>query len=124
MIISGGFAIVRKCKDKTTKEFYALKIINKKNLDKAGLTLLDREVNIMRQVTHENIVKLHNVFDSRTKMCLVLDLLEGGELFDRIIEQGHFSENNAAHCFGQLVTALNYLHQKQIVHRDLKVSKK
>jgi len=60
------------------------------------------------------------VFDSKNKMCLVLDLLEGGELFDRIIEQGHFTERNASQCFGQLVEALDYLHQKQIAHRDLK----
>jgi len=84
------------------------------------LAVLDREVQIMRLVHHENIVKLHNVFDSNTKMCLVLDLLEGGELFDRIIEHGHFTEKNAAQCFGQLVVALDYLHKKQIVHRDLK----
>ncbi|ETO07632.1 hypothetical protein RFI_29761 [Reticulomyxa filosa] len=72
-------------------------------------------------VHHANIVKLYNVFDSKNKMCLVLDLLEGGELFDRIIEQGHFTEKNAAQCFGQLVEALDYLHQRQIAHRDLKV---
>ncbi|ETO04605.1 hypothetical protein RFI_32791 [Reticulomyxa filosa] len=102
---------------------FALKIINKKNLDKDDLAILDREVKIMRIVHHDNIVKLHNVFDSKSKMCLVLDLLDGGELFDRIIEQGHFTEKNAAHCFGQLVMALDYLHQRQIAHRDLKVYK-
>jgi len=117
---TGGFAEVRKCKDRKTAEMFALKIINKKNLDENDLVTLDREVQTMRQVHHENIVKLHNVFDSASKMCLVLDLLEGGELFDRIIEQGHFTEKNAAQCFGQLIVALNYLHEKQIVHRDLK----
>ncbi|ETO29714.1 calmodulin-dependent protein kinase II-delta dash [Reticulomyxa filosa] len=54
-------------------------------------------------------------------MCLVLDLLEGGELFDRIIQHGHFTEKNSAQCFTQLISALAYLHEKQIVHRDLKV---
>jgi len=111
---------VRKCKDRKTKQQFALKIISKKNLDKDDLSLLDKEVATMRQVRHQNIVILYNVFDSKSQMCLVLDLLEGGELFDRIIEQGHFTEKNAAHCFGQLVVALGYLHQKSIVHRDLK----
>ncbi|ETO35060.1 hypothetical protein RFI_02013 [Reticulomyxa filosa] len=117
---SGGFAVVRKCKEKSTNIMYALKIINKKNLDKGDLVTLEKEVSIMRQVHHDNIVKLHNVFDSKSKMCLVLDLLEGGELFDRIIDHGHFTEKNAAQCFGQLIIALEYLHERQIVHRDLK----
>jgi len=74
----------------------------------------------MRQVHHPNIVKLYDVFDGSTKMCLILDLLEGGELFDRIIEKGHFSEKDAATSFAQMVSALAYLHSIQIVHRDLK----
>ncbi|ETO00149.1 calcium/calmodulin-dependent protein kinase IV, partial [Reticulomyxa filosa] len=71
-------------------------------------------------INHDNVVKLHNVFDSKSKMCLIVDLLEGGELFDRIVEQGYFTEKSTAQCFGQLVVALDYLHQKKIVHRDLK----
>jgi calcium/calmodulin-dependent protein kinase I len=117
---TGGFAVVRKCKRRKDGVVFALKVINKKNLDKDDLVILESEVNIMRQVSHPNIVKLHDVFDSRSKMCLVLDLLEGGELFDRIIEKGHFRESDAANCFAQMVLALKYLHDKQIVHRDLK----
>jgi len=74
----------------------------------------------MRQVHHSNIIKMHDIFDSRSKMCLVLDLMEGGELFDRIIEKGHFSEKDAAQSFVEMVRALEYLHAKKIVHRDLK----
>jgi len=74
----------------------------------------------MRQVHHGNIVKLHDVFDGNSKMCLVLDLLEGGELFDRIIEQGRFSEKDASTSFAQMISALAYLHDRHIVHRDLK----
>eukprot|EP00484_Ammonia_sp_Unknown_P005734 CAMPEP_0197065672 /NCGR_PEP_ID=MMETSP1384-20130603/168635_1 /TAXON_ID=29189 /ORGANISM="Ammonia sp." /LENGTH=191 /DNA_ID=CAMNT_0042502595 /DNA_START=96 /DNA_END=668 /DNA_ORIENTATION=+ len=117
---TGGFAVVRKCKRREDGVVFALKVINKKNLDKDDLVILESEVNIMRQISHPNIVKLYDIFDSRSKMCLVLDLLEGGELFDRIIEKGHFSEKDAALSFGQMVTALKYLHDRSIVHRDLK----
>jgi len=117
---TGGFAVVRKCKRRTDNKIFAVKVINKKNLQKNDLVILESEVSIMRQIHHENIVKLYDVFDGKDKMCLILDLLEGGELFDRIIEQGHFSEKDAATSFGQMVSALEYLHSLHIVHRDLK----
>ena len=69
---------------------------------------------------NENIVRLHDVFDSRSKLCLVLDLLSGGELFDRIIEKGHFNEKLAAAAFRQMAEALSFMHNLKIVHRDLK----
>lgn len=117
---TGGFAVVRKCKRRSDGAVFALKVINKKNLDKDDLVILESEVNIMRQIEHPNIVRLYDVFDSRSKMCLVLDILEGGELFDRIIEKGHFTEKDAATSFQQMCEALQYLHEQYIVHRDLK----
>merc|ERR1711997_1124301 len=117
---TGGFAVVRKCKRRSDGVVFALKVINKKNLDKDDLVILESEVNIMRQISHPNIVKLYDIFDSRSKMCLVLDLLEGGELFDRIIDKGHFSEEDASISFVEMCQALEYLHSKSIVHRDLK----
>jgi len=117
---TGGFAVVRKCKRRSDGRIFALKVINKKNLKKDDLCILESEVNIMRTLSHDNIVSLYDVFDSKSKMCLVIDILEGGELFDRIIERGHFSEKDASVAFVQMVEALEYLHAMGIVHRDLK----
>jgi serine/threonine protein kinase len=117
---TGGFAVVRKCKRRSDNKYFALKVINKKNLEKDDLAILESEVSIMRIINHKNIVHLYDVFDSKSKMCLVLDLLEGGELFDRIIEKGHLTEKLAADAFSQILSSLNFLHEKFIVHRDLK----
>eukprot|EP01084_Bolivina_argentea_P214843 364695_1 len=117
---SGGFAVVRKAKHRPTGIVFALKVINKKNLDKDDLVILETEISIMRQLSHPNIVKFYGIFDSRSKMCVVLELLEGGELFDRIIEKGHFSEKNAASVFRDMINTLIYMHDKSIVHRDIK----
>jgi calcium-dependent protein kinase len=79
-----------------------------------------QEVTLLRRLDHENIIKLIEVFESINNIHLVLEHLNGGELFERIREKGSYSENDAAVIMKCLLKALVAMHQKQIVHRDLK----
>ncbi len=81
---------------------------------------LINEINIMRNMNHPNIIKLYEVYEGEFHIYLVLELLKGGELFDRIIKKGHYSEKDASIVIRKLLWALEYLHQKGIMHRDIK----
>mmetsp|Transcript_11236 Transcript_11236/g.38336 ORF Transcript_11236/g.38336 Transcript_11236/m.38336 type:complete len:261 (+) Transcript_11236:263-1045(+) len=74
----------------------------------------------MKKVNHPNCIKLIEVFDEKTRLYIVLELVTGGELFDRIITKGSYSEREAAILIESVVRAIAYLHQVGVVHRDLK----
>ena len=114
----GNFAVVMKCKSKTDGTVYACKVIDKSKVEDMGD--IEREIEIMGIVDHPNVIKLFEIFDESKKMNLVMELVTGGELFDRIVERGNFTEADAAVVMKTLCDALRYLHGKKIVHRDLK----
>merc|ERR1712179_752424 len=74
----------------------------------------------MNKISHPNVVHQVEFFESKKKIYLIMELLSGGELFDRIVERGSFSEAEAAKVVEQIALALQYLHSQGIVHRDLK----
>lgn len=127
---SGNFATVYKCKKKSglkptevdnweqTPDEVAIKVIDKSKVE--DMNDVEREINIMKDLDHENIVKLYHVFKEPKKINLVMALVEGGELFDAIVEDGNFTEKKAARVMTQLCKALDYMHDRKIVHRDLK----
>jgi serine/threonine protein kinase len=84
------------------------------------LAALRKEVETMQLINHPNAIRLHDVFEEGNYICLVLDLVTGGELFDRIIARGHYSEKDAAEVSREVLQAVAYLHSQGIVHRDLK----
>jgi len=100
----------------------AVKIINKGDEEKKDSEdeRLATEVNILRQVHHDCLVRLYEVFDTTHRLYLVMQLCEGGELFDRIVERRKFSEEQARSLVERLLSAVDYLHARGIVHRDLK----
>jgi calcium/calmodulin-dependent protein kinase I len=71
-------------------------------------------------VKHPNIVQLLDLCDNKTHLYLVMELVTGGELFDRIVAKGNYSEKDASILTKQILEAVHYLHQMGIVHRDLK----
>lgn len=118
---SGTFATVRRIVNKQNPKLQrALKITSLRNLKDEEINALKNEVYILNEVKHENVVKLYESYVTQDKIYMVQDLLGGGELFDRIIEQTFFSEKEAAKVVGQIASALEYLHDLDIVHRDLK----
>jgi calcium-dependent protein kinase len=69
---------------------------------------------------HPNIIRLYDIFDSRDFCYVITEYCDGRELFSAIKKNHHFSEKNAASIMKQLLSAVNYMHNKGIVHRDLK----
>eukprot|EP00069_Balaena_mysticetus_P006373 bmy_18536T0 len=112
----GSFSICRKCIHKKSNQAFAVKIISKR-----------LEANTQKEITalklcegHPNIVKLHEVFHDQLHTFLVMELLNGGELFERIKRKKHFSETEASYIMRKLVSAVSHMHDVGVVHRDLK----
>jgi len=116
----GGFSIVREGRNKTTGEKVAVKFIEKKFVDQEELKLLQREIDIMARVQHTNVLRLFEIFDTDQKLSLVMELVNGGELFYKIVDKGSYSELEARDIVRQLVEGVDYLHNQGIAHRDLK----
>ncbi|KAM7538600.1 hypothetical protein Aperf_G00000059330 [Anoplocephala perfoliata] len=117
---SGNFAKVKLAQHITTKKEVAVKVIDKGKLNHASLNKLFREVNVMKQLNHPNIVKLYEVIESDRHVYLVMEFVANGELFEYLASNGRMREKDARIKFRQIVSAVQYCHQKNIVHRDLK----
>lgn len=116
----GNFAKVKLAKHIPTMKEVAIKIIDKALLNPSSLKKLFREVTIMKMLNHPNIVKLYEVIDSQRILYLVMEYASGGEVFDYLVAHGRMREKEARAKFRQIVSAVQYCHQKQIIHRDLK----
>jgi serine/threonine protein kinase len=105
---------------KKTGEKYAIKFIDKKFVDQEDLVLLSREIDIMKKVDHENILSLVEIFETDNQLSLVMELVNGGELFFKIVERGSYSERDASGIVRQILNGVKYLHSLGICHRDIK----
>ncbi|XP_034940143.1 calcium/calmodulin-dependent protein kinase type 1-like isoform X2 [Chelonus insularis] len=117
---TGAFSEVRLAESKEKPgQMYAVKIIDKKAL-KGKEDSLENEIRVLRRLTHPNIVQLLETFEDKHKVYLVMELVTGGELFDRIVEKGSYTEKDASGLIRQVLEAVDYMHEQGVVHRDLK----
>ncbi|EDW34883.1 GL18141 [Drosophila persimilis] len=132
---TGAFSEVRLAESKDTPgDHFAVKIIDKKAL-KGKEESLENEIRVLRRfsanhfdancpngtrLTHPNIVQLLETYEDKSKVYLVMELVTGGELFDRIVEKGSYTERDASHLIRQILEAVDYMHEQGVVHRDLK----
>ncbi|XP_071478079.1 serine/threonine-protein kinase DCLK1-like [Diadema antillarum] len=119
IIGDGNFAVVKECKNRSTGDQFALKIISKRRC-KGKEKMIENEVSILRQVKHPNIILLIEDFDCPTHLYLVMELVKGGDLFDAITTTTKYTERDASCMVHNLFSALFYLHSMSIVHRDIK----
>lgn len=121
---SGQFAIVKRCIEKSTGNKYAAKFIKKRlsGASRRGVKReeIAREVDILQQLQHPNIVALHDVYENRTDVVLILELVSGGELFDFLAQKESLSEEEATQFIKQVLHGVQNLHSKKIAHFDLK----
>ncbi|XP_011891964.1 ribosomal protein S6 kinase alpha-2 isoform X5 [Macaca nemestrina] len=113
----GSYSVCKRCVHKATDTEYAVKIIDKSKRDPS------EEIEILlRYGQHPNIITLKDVYDDGKFVYLVMELMRGGELLDRILQQRYFSEREASDVLCTITKTMDYLHSQGVVHRDLKPS--
>ncbi|OWF35797.1 calcium/calmodulin-dependent protein kinase type 1-like [Mizuhopecten yessoensis] len=117
---TGAFSEVSLAQDTLeSSKLVAIKCINRKCL--AGKEeSLENEIEVLRRLRHPNIVQLFDVFEEKNNVYLVMELVTGGELFDRIVEKGSYTEKDASSLIKQVLEAVDFMHDLGVVHRDLK----
>ncbi|XP_068812128.1 SNF-related serine/threonine-protein kinase-like isoform X2 [Struthio camelus] len=117
----GHFAVVKLARHVFTGQRVAVKVIDKSKLAGEAAGQLLQEVRCMKLVQHPNVVRLYEVIDTHSKLYLILELGDGGDMFDHIMRhEGGLAEGRAKHYFAQIVHAISYCHKLHVVHRDLK----
>lgn len=118
----GNFGKVKFAKNLDSGHPFAVKILDKERIIDLKITdQIKREIGTLKLLKHPNVVRLHEVIASKTKIYMVLEYVNGGELFDKISSKGKLSEAVGRRLFQQLIDAVSYCHDKGIFHRDLKL---
>lgn len=117
---SGSFAVVKRGVSKADGKDYAIKFIDKTALKKDDEVMLESECSVLKEVDHPNIVKLFEIFNTPKMLILVMELVKGGEMLDKLKESEKYTEADAADTIARVADGLAYIHAKGIAHRDLK----
>ncbi|XP_035272598.1 serine/threonine-protein kinase H1 homolog [Anguilla anguilla] len=118
LIGRGSFSRVVRVEHKSTRQPYAIKMIETRCQE--GREVCESELGVLRRVRHANIIQLIEVFETAERVYMVMELATGGELFDRIIARGSFTERDATRVLQMVLDGVKYLHTLGITHRDLK----
>ncbi|KAM4824412.1 serine/threonine-protein kinase H2 [Urocitellus parryii] len=118
IIGTGSFSKVVRVERKTTKKPFAMKVMETRVNE--GREACEAELSVLRRVSHPYIVQLEEIFEAQDRVYLVMELATGGELFDRLIAQGSFTERDAVRILCMVADGIRYLHALRITHRDLK----
>ncbi|THU65813.1 hypothetical protein C4D60_Mb05t07610 [Musa balbisiana] len=117
----GSFAKVKYARDVRTGNSFAIKILDKQQVLRHKMVeQIKREISTMKLIKHPNVVQIYEVMASKTKIYIVLEFVDGGELFDKIANHGKLKEDEARRYFQQLINAVDYCHSRGVYHRDLK----
>ena len=119
---TGGFGDVKRCTHRDTRAERAVKIFRKDLIpqDQLESGSFMQEIEILRSLDHPNIVRVFEFFEDAKRIFIVMELCRGGELFAQLIKRSRFDESQAAYILKQVLSAVNYLHNRGIIHRDLK----
>nr|CAD7429942.1 unnamed protein product [Timema monikensis] len=117
---SGNFSQVKMAIHQLTKEQVAIKILDKSKLEQKTRKMLAREIATMEAIHHPNIIRLYEVVETYSKIYLVMEFARGGELFNKLTTYGRFQECDAKPLFAQVISAVEYMHEHNFIHRDIK----
>lgn len=113
----GGYSVVKLGTSKLDKSKVAVKIITRKDLSEQDTESLRQEVAILKSLNHKNVTKLVDFFEEPNFFYVILEYLDGGELFDRIVKKTYYSEKEARDLVFTILLTIKYLHDQNIVHR-------
>ena len=119
-IRSGSFATIWRAKHRESGVVWAVKVVSRKELKPKDDAQFLQEVAILLSLRHKNIVALNDFFEEKEYFYLVMELLEGGDVFDRIVAMNHYTELDARDLARELLSAVAYMHERGVAHRDLK----
>ena len=117
----GTFGKVKKSIHIPTKEYVAIKILEKSRIhDKEELERVEKEIKYLKMFNHPNIIQIYEVIENTENFYIVMEYVEGGELFNYIVEHEKLEEKEASFFFAQLIYGIKEIHKQKICHRDRK----